>query len=187
MGIEKRTGEKIRRLRKARHMTMADLAEAAGISKALLSKIENGRVSSPITTYERIAKQLGTSLGALFQEAEKDPGCLYVPKGTTVSAENGGYGYRFEKIGEGWPNDRYIPFLLTYYPLDESEIEISPGFSGSGEEFFYILEGELEMHFGGNVYTLKPGDSFFLRAEVPHGGRAKGGKKAVALMIAVPE
>ncbi len=187
MGIEKRTGEKIRRLRKARHMTIADLAEAAQISKALLSKIENGRVSSPITTYERIAKQLGTSLGALFQEAEKDIYCLHVPKGDTESAENGGYGYRFEKIGKAWTNDRYIPFLLTYYPLEEAEIEVSPRFSGSGEEFFYILEGELEMHFGGNVYTLRPGDSFFLRAEIPHGGRAKGGKKAMALMIAVPE
>ena len=54
---------------------------------------------------------------------------------------------------------------------------------GIGEEFIFLIEGELEMVYEGERYHLSAGDCIFLNGKVPHGGRARGRKKAVALLI----
>ena len=61
--IEQRIGQRIRKLRKAKGANLAQLGEATGLSKALLSKIENGKVSSPVSTLALIADALQVKLG----------------------------------------------------------------------------------------------------------------------------
>jgi transcriptional regulator with XRE-family HTH domain len=185
MQIELRIGNRIRESRKARRLKLEELARASGISKALLSKIENAKVSSPISTYSRIARALGLSLSELFREEEGKGSCVVIRKnkGKRVSVGKATHGYQFESLGHKWPNTSFNPFLLTYLP--QAQNPSFPNFTFEGEEFIFLLEGELEMFYGEEIHHLSPGDCIFLNGRVPHGGRAVGGKKAVALLISI--
>ncbi len=79
MQIERVIGHQIREFRKARGLKLEDLAKASKISKALLSKIENAKVGSPISTYSTIAAALGVNLGDLIQ-SEQEMGCIVIRK-----------------------------------------------------------------------------------------------------------
>jgi transcriptional regulator with XRE-family HTH domain len=185
MRIERVIGQQIGTLRKARGLKLHELAKAACISKALLSKIENAKVSSPISTYSNIAEALGMNLGDLIRE-EQEVGCVVLPKHERklVSKKRTSYGYQFESLGYKWPNKRFDPFLLTYWPQPKGAP--LPHFKFDGEEFIFVIEGELEMVYDKERYRLNPGDCIFLHGNVPHGGRALGKKKAVALLISFP-
>ena len=186
MRIERMIGQQIRSLRKAHGLKLDELAKAARISKALLSKIENAKVSSPISTYSNIAAALGVNLGDLIREGQ-EVGCVILRKNERklISKKRTSYGYRFESLGYKWPNKRFDPFLLTYWPQPKGAP--LPHFKFDGEEFIFIIEGELEMVYDKERYRLNSGDCIFLDGNVPHGGRALGKKKAVVLLMSFPK
>lgn len=183
--IEIRIGRRIREHRTMNKLTLQSLADMAKISKPLLSKIENGKVSSPISTYARIARALQTDISYLLRKDEK-VNFLVVRKDDPkrISHKKAPHGYLFEFLGEQWPTKKWHSFILTYAPADPTEA--LPNFTHEGEEFLFILEGELEFHFLERKVTLRAGDSAFLDASFPHGGRAAGGDRCVALMIETP-
>lgn len=186
MKIERIVGQQIREFRKVRELNLEELATLSGISKALLSKIENAKVSSPISTYNNIAAALEVNLADLIR-GEEGVGCILVRKNERkpVSKKRTGYGYYFESLGYKLPNKKFSPFLLTYKPKPKKAP--LPNFKFDEEEFIFLLEGELEMFYDRERYSLSPGDSIFLDGSVPHGGRAKGKKKAVVLLISFPK
>ena len=147
--------------------------------------MENGKVSSPISTYIKIAKTLGVRLGQLIGD-DPELGCLVVRKDEAkpVSDLISGRGYEFQALGANWPSKSLNPFILTYHP--PSRDTPPPAFSFDGEEFIFVLQGELEFFHGDQRYLLKPGDCVFHNSNIPHGGRAFGGAQAVALLISVP-
>jgi transcriptional regulator with XRE-family HTH domain len=186
MRIERVIGQQIWALRKARGLKLDELAKAARISKALLSKIENAKVSSPISTYSYIAAALGVNLGDLIREGP-EVGCVILRKNERklISKKRTSHGYQFESLGYKWPNKRFDPFLLTYWPQPGGAP--LPHFKFEGEEFIFVIEGELEMVYDKERYHLNSGDCIFLDGNVPHGGRALGKKKAVALLMSFPK
>jgi len=186
MPIELMIGNRIRKFRKARRLKLEELAQASRISKALLSKIETAKVSSPISTYSRIARALGLPLGELFREEETKGNCVVIRKngGKPISGGQTTHGYQFESLGYKWPNTDFNPFLISYLP--HAKNPSFPNFTFEGDEFIFLLEGEIQMHYGGAIHRITPGDCIFLDGRVPHGGCAVGGKKAVALLISIP-
>ena len=186
MQIERVIGQRIRAIRKARGLKLEELARDSGISKGLLSKIENAKVSSPISTYSTISTALGIHFSDLIQ-GRQEAGCLVIRRSERklVSRKRTPYGYRFESLGDQWPNKSFSPFLLTYLPKPK-EAPL-PHFRFEGEEFLFLLEGDIEMIYDKERYRLGPGDCIFLDGTIPHGGRALGKKKAVALLISIPK
>jgi transcriptional regulator with XRE-family HTH domain len=186
MQIERVIGQRIRAIRKAHGLKLEELARESGISKGLLSKIENAKVSSPISTYSNIAATLGIHFSDLIQGRQKE-GCIVVRKDQRklVSRRRTPYGYQFESLGDQWPNKNFNPFLLTYLP--QRKDAPLPHFKFEGEEFIFLLEGNLEMVYDKQRYHLNPGDCIFLDGTIPHGGRALGKEKAVALLISFPK
>jgi DNA-binding XRE family transcriptional regulator len=75
--IEKKIADKIRQIRKNRGLTLADLSRAIGLSKGLLSRIENNQVSPPIATLSKIAQGLDVHIGIFFEEQRS--GSLITP------------------------------------------------------------------------------------------------------------
>ena len=65
-------GPKIRALRTERGLTLRELSERSGLSKPLLSQVENGRVVPPVATLLRISRALGATISYFFQEEERD-------------------------------------------------------------------------------------------------------------------
>ena len=180
LSVEETVGARIRELRKSQRYTLERVAELAGISKSVLSKIENGKVSSPISTYSRICTALNISLSEIFSEENgDDPSLVRNNERTLLSLTDNQVGYTYYSLASPKKGRRMSPFLLIY-PHDLLEIPTS---HHAGEEFLFVLRGELEFIYGDKRLTLQEGDSLYIDAVRMHGARALGGKDCEALVI----
>lgn len=179
-------GLKIRRLRQERRMTLQNLSEATGLSKPLLSQVENEQVIPPLATLLRIAKALKVGLHTFFQEEGSVEKCLLVRAGegsrqdTHSSRSRRRTPYAYQSLGYGKKQRSLEPFLI--------EFDVQPWrddllVSHEGEEFLYILEGQVEFHYGDEVMAVGPGDSLYYDSNEPHGYVAVGDIPARAVAV----
>jgi transcriptional regulator with XRE-family HTH domain len=162
-------GAAVRRLRSAQGLTLADVAERAGISQAMLSRLETGAVSPSLETLASVAKAIGAELATLFRElgarasdaqlVKKGEGLEVVRRGTKR-----GHTYHLLAADRG-PRKTFEPFLITL----NDESEIFPDFEHPGTEMIYMLEGSLRYRHGDESYLLRAGDTLTFSGEVPHG------------------
>jgi len=161
-------GAQLRALRQAVSMTASELAQAAGLSIAMLSKIENGQTSPSLATLQSLATALNVPMTALFARYDRKFDATYVRKGRGLVIDRRGTraGHRYELLGHSLRSPLKIePFLIT---LDETS-DSYPVFQHAGYEFIYMLAGEVAYRHADRSYVLKPGDSLFFDAEAPHG------------------
>ena len=179
-------GLKIRRLRQERRMTLQNLSEATGLSKPLLSQVENEQVIPPLATLLRIAKALKVGLHTFFQEEGSVEKCLLVRAGeggrhdAHSSRARRRTPYAYQSLGYGKKQRNLEPFLI--------EFDVQPWrddllVSHDGEEFLYILEGQVEFHYGDEVMAVGPGDSLYYDSNEPHGYVAVGDVPARAVAV----
>ena len=167
--LEVSVGSAIRGLRQRHGLTLAQVAEQAGISRGMLSKIETGQTSAAMDTLARIARALGVSMAMLFskydatasaaQHIKKGAGMEVVRRGT-----KSGHTYHLLAYDQG-PVKLFEPFLIT---MDDDSARY-PTFEHPGTEFLYMLEGKLEYRCGQETHLLEPGDALSFQGEVPHG------------------
>jgi len=167
--LERYLGNAIRDLRQRHGLTIADVADRAGISRGMLSKIENAQTATSLETLNRLAHALGVSLSVLFrnydvpegsaQLVKKGEGMEVVRRGTKR-----GHTYHLLAYDQG-PTKVFEPFLITI----DSQDATFPVFEHPGTEFLYMLEGRMEYRHGQHTYLLTPGDALSFRGEVPHG------------------
>lgn len=167
--LERYVGNTIRDLRRAHGLTIADIAERAGISRGMLSRIETGQAASSLEGLNRIARALGVSLSTLFRNFEVDGGgAQLVKKAQSMEvARRGtksGHTYHLLAYDQG-PSKLFEPFLITI----EEQYEHSPVFEHPGTEFIYMLEGRMAYRHGSTEYVLEPGDALTFDGTVPHG------------------
>ena len=164
---EIRIGLKMKHMRLLKGLTLKQLAELAGCSESLLSRIENGNANPSIKMMHRVALALGMPVSGLFQE-NVDPSDVVMRRGErpTVGTDQ-------VRRGKGSKLEALIPSgranLLSGYIND---IEPGGGSEGvlqhEGEEFGYVLDGEIELTVDSRSYQLREGDSFYFRSERPH-------------------
>jgi transcriptional regulator with XRE-family HTH domain len=167
--LERYLGNVIRELRLNHHLTIADVAAQAGISRGMLSKIETGQASTSLDALSRIAQALGVSLAHLFrhynipsggaQLVKSSEGMEVVRRGTRR-----GHTYHLLAYDKG-PKKSFEPFLIT---MDDAS-EVFPSFEHPGTEFIYMLQGKIEYRHGQQTYLLEPGDALTFRGDIPHG------------------
>lgn len=167
--LERYLGSTIRELRQRHDLTIAQVADQAGISRGMLSKIENAQTSTGLDVLHRIAQALGVSLSTLFrnfdvpqgdaQLVKKGAGMEVVRKGTKR-----GHTYHLLAYDHG-PRKAFEPFLITL----EDEAERFPTFEHPGTEFIHMLKGVIEYRHGQQTYILHPGDTLTFQADIPHG------------------
>jgi transcriptional regulator with XRE-family HTH domain len=162
-------GAGVRRLRVSRGSTLAELARGAGISEAMLSRLENGDVSPSLETLAALADALGTSVSALFRDevpGESDAQLVRRGEGLEVVRRGTRRGHTYHLLASGrGPRRVFEPFLVTL----NSASEEFPDFDHPGVEFLYVLEGSLRYRHGGESFLLRPGDALTFRGDVPHG------------------
>jgi len=166
--LESYLGNTIRDLRIQHGLTIADIAERAGISRGMLSKIENAQTASSLETLEQIANALGVTLSRLFrnynipsggaQLVKSGQGMEVVRRGT-----RSGHTYHLLAYDQG-PHKTFEPFLIT---LEDPGEEFT-AFEHPGTEFIHMLEGKLEYRVGQETFVLEAGDSLTFRGEIPH-------------------
>ncbi len=162
-------GNVVRTLRLKDKLTIAEVAAQAGISRGMVSKIENGQVSTSLETLSKIAQALGVSLAHLFrhynipvggaQHVKAGEGMEVVRRGTKR-----GHTYQLLAYDQG-PKKTFEPFFIT---MDDAS-EVFPTFEHPGTEFIYLLNGRIEYRHGQQRYLMEPGDSLTFRGDIPHG------------------
>lgn len=179
-------GSKIRHHRGLCGFTLQQLADRTGLSKPLLSQVENGRVMPPVSTLLRIARALGVNLSQLFQEDRRedrvaltkaDERARFSRRPHQASGEGG---YTYESLELHRPRKAMQPLLVTFQPLGDDE---APFFSHEGEECLYLLEGEVEFRSPDERRVVSPGDCLYFDSEVPHALRSLGGRPARAIVV----
>lgn len=177
--VEDLLARKVREERLRHSMTLAELSRQCNVSVAMLSKIENARVSPPISTYSKIAKCFGIPLGKLFAEDATPPVSLV--RRTERKRYTRFPGYTGEAIAYKKTNKKMEPFVFTYAPRGDHP----PAYMHDNEELIFVLKGQLEFRYGDAKVLLKPGDCLYLDANIRHSARALNGKAAQALVVEV--
>ncbi|MEU9059189.1 XRE family transcriptional regulator [Streptomyces sp. NPDC048430] len=166
--LENVIARQVRAYRLASGLSVAEMAARVGISKAMLSKIENAQTSCSLTTLGRLATGLGVPVTALFRGVDAEREAVYVPAGhgARIVRRGSRVGHLYELLGAlRGPHKRMEAVLVT---LTESS-EVFPLFQHPGTELIYMLEGVMIYGHGEASYTLRPGDSLQLDGEGSHG------------------
>ena len=167
--LERYLGNAIRDLRQRHGLTIADVADRAGISRGMLSKIENAQTATSLDALHRLAQALGVSLSTLFRNYDVPEGSAQLVKkgeGMEVVRRGTKRGHTYHLLAhEQGPTKLFEPFLIT---IDSPDATF-PVFEHPGTEFLYMLEGRMEYRHGQHTYMLTPGDALTFRGEVPHG------------------
>ncbi len=167
--LELRIGAVIKRRRLAANLTLSDLSTGAGLSSAMLSRIENGMATASLDALERLCAAVGIGLSDLFRETETKQGSAQLVKSVDQMevvrvGTKYGHAYRLLAYDRG-PTKLFEPFLVEMHKKSESY----PRFSHPGTEFIYMLQGRMEYRFGEHTYLIEPGDAFTFSGDVIHG------------------
>ncbi len=166
--LEKALGLQIKEYRLSLDLTVALLASNAGLSPGMLSKIENGQTSPSLATLRALAGALNVPVTSLFRKFEEQRDASYVQNGQGLLIERRGSrsGHEYRLLGHTVGHKNLVePYLIT---LNEGS-EVFPLFQHEGQEFLYMLTGEVKYRYGNSLYHMCPGDSLFFDADAPHG------------------
>lgn len=178
-------GEKLRNLRKSQGYSLNQLAKAVGKTKSYISMIENGKAVPSMATLKSITNFFNVTISDLLEENEKD---IHLNKESFI----------FEKDAEliYSKKDFYNLYLLIKNPLLKMKtylVEIPP-YGGyhqeikhEGEEFGYVLEGEIELTLDKESHIIKAGNYFYFYSHKNHKVKNFSNKPAKVLWIYLPK
>jgi len=160
--------ERVREFRLQLGLTVGHLAEVTGLSKGMLSKIENAQASPSLATLARLSDALKVPVTAFFRGLNEEQDVLVVKagRGLDIAHKNSGPGHRYQLLGSmRAPHNTLETMLVT---LTE-RAETFPLYQHPGTELIYMISGRLEYMCGNSRYLLEPGDAMQFVGEVPHG------------------
>lgn len=167
-------GERIKKLRLKKKITLDQVANNTGCSIDYLKKIESCAVMPPVGILLQISRALEIDSGLLLKEQEstvKDRIKAY-----TKRTEN----YAYSTLTPGAENKHLKAFRVT---VDAMKDHKGVGYQHEGEEFVYLLAGRIEVSVGEHVNNLKAGESLHFDSGIKHKIRNTGNKKAELLVI----
>ncbi len=178
---EHEISKNIQSIRKKCGLTLTEVARKANITKSNLSKIENGHISTPISTLIRIAEVLEVPLSHFFTEPEESPSYILTRKGNgKIFAREGiQFGYAYQSLSMGMWNKKLEPFLLILPP----DTENNDFFQHEGEEFIFVVSGRIEFALDDELLILAPGDSLLFDSNIKHTGKSLDNREATLLCI----
>ena len=183
---ELRIGQQIRDLRQGRRMTLQDLSTETDLSKPLLSQIENEQVIPPLATLLRISKALKVPLQTFFEEEDNTQKCLVVRAGDANPIhrrpKQGGtpQPYRYHSLAYGKKHKHMEPFMVEF---DPHQAEQTKAVQHAGEEFLYLLEGQVKLVHGDETYMIEAGDSAYWDSSDLHRLTAVGDQIARGIAV----
>ncbi|MFT5175702.1 MAG: transcriptional regulator with XRE-family HTH domain [Gammaproteobacteria bacterium] len=166
--LEVALGKRVRALRRRMDLTAVELARQAKVSVATVSKIENGAISTSLSTLDALASALGVPIAELFAWVEDRRDCSMVAAGQGVVIDRRGtrVGHHYQLLGHTLRGAVVAePYLVSL----SQDAETFNQFRHAGIEFIHMLEGSVVYRHGDNSYHLSPGDSMLFDAAALHG------------------
>jgi transcriptional regulator with XRE-family HTH domain len=166
--LETAIGRNVRQLRQQQGLTVADMADRVGISKAMMSKIENAQTSCSLSTLALLAKGFDVPVTSLFRGADVERPAAFVKEGTGAQIVRNGTkeGHEYQLLGSLRGEHKRLECLHVTLSAKSSTY---PLFQHPGTEFIYMLEGVMDYGHSRSVYRMHPGDSLQLDGEGAHG------------------
>ncbi|KAB7529399.1 helix-turn-helix domain-containing protein [Flagellimonas olearia] len=181
--ILKHMGSKIRNLRMGRGWKLGELSEKSGISMAMLSKIENGRVYPTFPTLLRVLKTLEVDLNAFFEDMSMNtdfPGYIFHKREdyTEITKEDS-IGFRYENIlTQSLSGISLEVSLLTLSKGAERELLTTDGF-----EYIFLVKGDINYVLDNKTFHLREGDSLYFDGRLPHVPKNNLESEAILLVV----
>lgn len=168
LALEQAIARNVRQYRQQLQLSVGDMAQRIGISKAMLSKIENAQTSCSLETLARLAAGFDVPVTSLFRGADTERPSSFVEAGTgTPIVRNGTQaGHEYQLLGTLRGEHKRLECLMVELSADS---EVFPMFQHPGTEFIYMLEGVMDYSHSRSVYRLHPGDSLQIDGEGAHG------------------
>jgi len=166
--LERAIAAQVRAYRVAAGVSVAEMATRVGLSRAMLSKIENAQTSCSLTTLARLAAGLEVPVTALFRGMDSEREAVFTPagQGARIVRRGSRQGHLYELIGPlRGQHQRMEAVVVT---LTEAS-EVFPLFQHPGTELLYMLEGAMVYGHGEARYPMRPGDALELDGEGAHG------------------
>lgn len=183
--LDARTSERLsarlRQARQMRGMTLKVLADGAGCSESLLSKIENGKAYPSLPMLSRLIKVLDMSMGWMFDDRDGKAPIIF----------RAGLRPALPVADHAITVERVIPDADGHV-LRCNIFHVEAGASSdgaqqhAGEEAGYLLNGQIELLVDGQPHRLNAGDAFAFRSDQPHSYRNTGSSRASVFWVNTP-
>jgi DNA-binding XRE family transcriptional regulator/quercetin dioxygenase-like cupin family protein len=160
--------ERVREFRQQLGWTVGKLAAECGLSKGMLSKIENSQASPSLATLAQLSEALSVPVTAFFRGLSEEQDMVFVKAGSglDIHHKGAGPGHRYQMLGTmRAPHDSIEPMLVTLTERGEK----FPLYQHAGTELIFMISGRMEYCYGSARYLLEPGDAMQFVGEVMHG------------------
>lgn len=153
-------GKKIKNLRTLYNLTQEELANRTELTKGYISQLENDLVEPSLSTLEDIVNALGTNLSDFFKDEEK----VKIKFGINDYFVKNEEGYQIEWLVPNAQKNEMEPILVTINPNSATDVD----YPHEGQEFGYVLEGEVILCFDDGIYKVHKGETFYYNSDRNH-------------------
>jgi quercetin dioxygenase-like cupin family protein len=179
-------GDRIRKAREVHELTIQELGDRTGIDADVLKRVEANKMIPPLGDLVKLGKALETRMSYLISPGTDKPMTVIRAgqrKATSRLSRKKGerYGYFYESLAPEKANRSMEPFIVTLTPAEE----VQPS-THDGQEFLFVLEGEMTAQVGRQKEHLKAGDAIYYDSSEPHLVKCTGGKEAKILAVIYP-
>jgi quercetin dioxygenase-like cupin family protein/DNA-binding XRE family transcriptional regulator len=176
-------GNRIRRVRQMRGLTVEDVSSRTAIDTDTLRRIESNKLIPALGQLVKLGRALDMKMGYFISPGIDKPLTVIRkhyrrPVSRYGQAKSMLYGYSYESLAPDKGNRLMEPFVVTLVPTETEEFS-----THSGQEFLYVLEGEIKVQVGKRTDFLKPGDAAYYDSSQPHLVRCAGTGRAKVLAV----
>lgn len=173
-------GQRIKALRVAQQMTQEELANRTDLTKGFISQLENDATSPSIETLTQILDVLGVSLADFFREYKSER--VVFGRVARVLASESNDKIRFELLVPRAINRSIDPALVTMHPGSRTDVDKMH----EGEEFGYVISGEIVLVLDGIEHRVKAGECFSFYPTAPHWVENRAEREAKLIWVTNP-
>jgi transcriptional regulator with XRE-family HTH domain len=173
-------GARLRELRLRRGWTLAELAARSSLSRAFLSRLESGGRQASIAAALTLSRIFDVSLASLFESPAVETPCVIVRARDTM--ERSARGLKYAPLSHAGHFFNLQPLRVKVSPLRRGHEH----YHHDGEEWIYVLSGQLTLSLADKTYDLESGDAAHFESRLPHRLIARGDRDAEVLVVAAP-
>jgi len=173
---EKSFGFKMKQLRQMRKISFESLANKTGLSQRYLKDIEEVRIIPPVAAVIQISKALSVDSGSFLSAEEQEA----KERSKKESFYKRTQAYSYKTLTPDAETKHMKAFLVTIDPRQDHRMV---DYRHEGEEFIYVLRGEVEVRVGENQNHLKKGETLHFDSGIPHKLRNLGDEEAKLLVV----
>jgi len=178
---EKQIPKRIRQMRLDRNLTQKTLADASGVTKGYISRIENGDSAPPVGTLMALAQGLKVEFSAFFDAEDPEVYVAVTRKNERPSvARDRMIAADYEHLALNFPNRAFESYAIKVPgPGKKSEVN-----QHKGQELIFVLKGKIEFSVNGKTHILEEGDAIHFNSSYPHYGSclAEGGAELIGVV-----